>query len=158
MKYNFENIKKNGLLLYEYVRGSHAYGLNIETSDIDTGGVFVLDKHDFYGLPCFQVDQVNDKKGDTVWYELTKYISLLCKGNPTMLESLFVDDKFIKYIDPLFSQIRNNRELFITQNCFNAFFGYATQQIKKARGLNKKIVNPMERRKNIIEFCYTFKK
>ena len=158
MRYNFENIKKNGLLLYEYVRGSHAYGLNIETSDIDTGGVFVLDKQDFYGLPCFQVDQVSDKKGDTVWYELTKYISLLCKGNPTMLESLFVDDKFIKYIDPLFSQIRNNRELFITQNCFNAFFGYATQQIKKARGLNKKIVNPMERRKNIIEFCYTFKK
>ena len=43
MRYNFENIKKNGLLLYEYVRGSHAYGLNIETSDIDTGGVFVLE-------------------------------------------------------------------------------------------------------------------
>lgn len=158
MRYNFENIRKNGLLLYEYVRGSHAYGLNIETSDIDTGGVFVLNKQDFYGLPYFKVDQINDKKGDTVWYELTKYILLLCKGNPNMLESLFVDDKFIKYIDPLFSQIRNNRELFITQKCFNEFFGYATQQIKKARGLNKKIVNPMERRKNIIEFCYTFKK
>lgn len=154
--YNFENIRQNGLLLYEYVRGSHAYGLNIETSDIDTGGVFALDKSDFYGMPYFKTEQVNDKKCDIVWYELTKYVSLLCKGNPTMLESLFVDDKFVKHIDPLFEIIRNNRQLFVTQSCFNAFFGYATQQIKKARGLNKKIVNPMIRKKNILEFCYTF--
>lgn len=55
-KYNFDNIRENGLLLYEYIRGSHSYGLNIETSDIDTGGVFALDKSDFYGLPYFKTE------------------------------------------------------------------------------------------------------
>ena len=38
------------------------------------------------------------------------------------------------------------------------FAGYALSQIKKARGLNKKIVNPVEKeRKTILDFCYTIK-
>ena len=43
-KYTFENIRENGLLLYEYVRGSNAYGLSLPTSDIDTGGVYLMPK------------------------------------------------------------------------------------------------------------------
>ena len=42
MKYTFENIRERGLLLYEYVRGSQAYGLSLPTSDEDTGGVFYM--------------------------------------------------------------------------------------------------------------------
>ncbi len=38
---NFDIIRKEGRLLYEYIRGSHLYGLNNEFSDIDTSGVFV---------------------------------------------------------------------------------------------------------------------
>ena len=46
MKYTFENIRENGLLLYEYVRGSQAYGLALPTSDEDTGGVFLMKNED----------------------------------------------------------------------------------------------------------------
>ena len=35
--------------------------------------------------------------------------------------------------------------------------GYAFNQIKKARGLGKKIVNPVTERKDVLDFCYTFK-
>jgi hypothetical protein len=39
--------------------------------------------------------------------------------------------------------------------CRNSFGGYAVEQIRKARGLNKKIVNPMEKeRKGVLDFCY----
>ena len=31
-KYTFDDIRKEGLLIYEYIRGSHAYGLNKENS------------------------------------------------------------------------------------------------------------------------------
>ena len=36
---NFEEIRKEGRLLFESVRGSHLFGLNTETSDVDTFGV-----------------------------------------------------------------------------------------------------------------------
>ncbi|MBR6432572.1 MAG: nucleotidyltransferase domain-containing protein, partial [Muribaculaceae bacterium] len=37
----FDKIRNDGRLLYEYKRGSHLYGLNTETSDVDTSGVFI---------------------------------------------------------------------------------------------------------------------
>jgi hypothetical protein len=39
--------------------------------------------------------------------------------------------------------------------CRNSFGGYAVEQIRKARGLNKKISNPMDpQRKGVLDFCY----
>ena len=39
-KYTFQDIRNKGLLLYEYIRGSHCQGTNIDNlSDTDTGGV-----------------------------------------------------------------------------------------------------------------------
>ena len=79
MKYTFENIRKQGLLLYEYVRGSQAYGLSLPTSDEDTGGVFIMQHNDLLGLPSNIIDQVNDEKNDNVWYEIGKYVEYLPK-------------------------------------------------------------------------------
>ena len=92
MKYTFENIREKGLLLYEYVRGSQAYGLALPTSDEDTGGVFLMKNEDVLGVSTNKVEQVNDERNDTVWYEIGKYLELLAKSNPNMLESLFVPE------------------------------------------------------------------
>ena len=41
------------------------------------------------------------------------------------------------------------------KKCELSFANYAMGQVKKARGLNKKIVNPEpEKRKELIDFCY----
>ena len=40
-KLTFDTIREKGLLIYEYIRGSHAYGLATETSDEDRGGVYI---------------------------------------------------------------------------------------------------------------------
>jgi len=46
-------------------------------------------------------------------------------------------------------------EMFLSKLCNQTFGQYAYAQIKKARGLNKKILNPIdERRKSILNFCY----
>ena len=51
--------------------------------------------------------------------------------------------------------ILENKEKFITKHCRNSFGGYAIEQIKKARGLNKKIVKPMDKeRKGVLDFCF----
>jgi hypothetical protein len=154
-----EDINKSEYLLYKYIRGSHAYGLNTETSDIDTGGVFSLPLDNLIGTGYNYIDQVQDEKHDNVYYELGKFMSLLCSSNPTVLESLFIPDKCVLYEHPAMTLIKSYKDKFITKRCFHAFGGYAISQIKKARGLNKKCVQPvMTERKDIMDFCYTIYK
>jgi hypothetical protein len=46
-------------------------------------------------------------------------------------------------------------EDFLSKLCKDTFAGYAISQIKKAKGLNKKILNPIDKeRKSILDFCY----
>jgi hypothetical protein len=59
----------------------------------------------------------------------------------------------ILYKHPLLSLIRPER--FLSKLCNQTFGQYAYAQIKKARGLNKKILNPLDRkRKSMLNFCY----
>ena len=154
---DFDIIRNDGRLLYEYIRGSHLYGLNNEDSDIDTSGVFVCTRDELFG--CFGYkSQVTDSRHDNTWFEMDELIRLLLKSNPTVMESLFVPkDKVLGQIHPLMQMVIDNREQFISKQCFNPFFGYAKSQIEKARGLNKKIVNPITERLTPYDFIYTFK-
>jgi uncharacterized protein len=146
-----KDIKQNNLLFFECVSGSRAYGLATPESDTDIKGVFVLPKGHFYSLDY--IPQVNDEGNDRVYYELKRFIELLSKNNPNILELLFVDREFILHQDPLWKRVLP--ELFITKRCRETFAGYAVSQIKRARGLKKKIVNPVgKRKKSILEFIY----
>lgn len=154
-----EELRKSGWIAYEYMRGSHMYHLNVETSDIDVGGVFICPKEMLYGLRATYQEQIADDKNDTVFYEFGRWIELLLKANPTALESLFAPkDCIVGEIHPAIQHIIDNRDMFVSKECFKTFYGYAVSQIGKARGLNKKIVNPVTERKDILDFCYTFKK
>lgn len=157
-KYTFQDIRDNGLLLYEFVRGSVSQGTNTLLSDIDHGGVYLAPAEQLLGLGLDYQDEIKDDKGDDDWMELNKYMRLLLKSNPTVLESLFVDDKYVLYEHPIMTEIKKHRNEFVTKDCFKAFFGYAYEQVKKARGLNKKIVQPIVERKTVLDFCYTFYK
>ena len=154
---NIEQLRESKLISYEYLRGSHMYGLNIPISDKDYGGVFICPKENLYGLRTNYVEQVSDEKSDIVFYELGRWFELLMTANPTVLEGLFAPESCIITITPEIDYIRARRNMFLSKKCFNTFYGYAVSQIEKARGLNKKIVNPIVERKDILDFCYTFK-
>ena len=113
-KLTFDEIRNRGLLIYEYVRGSHAQGLNIETSDIDTGGIYIAPQEQLLGLGIDYQDQVASDKNDDVWYELGKFFQMLIKSNPTVLEALFVDDKYVIYEHPIMTEIKKHKYEFIT--------------------------------------------
>ncbi|GAB4402957.1 MAG: hypothetical protein OHK0039_01490 [Bacteroidia bacterium] len=138
-------------LLYEGISGSHAYGLDLPGSDVDLKGVFVLPRRQLYGLAY--TPQVSDANNDEVYYELGRFVDLLAKNNPNLLEMLATPPDCIRYRHPLYDWLRP--ELFLSKLCRDTFAGYAIAQIRKARGLNKKILNPMEaERKNLLHFCY----
>ena len=152
-----DELRNSGLIAYEYKRGSHMYHLNTETSDEDFGGVFFCPKKMLLGLRGRYEEQVSDSKSDVVFYEFGRWLELLLKSNPTVLEGLFApEDCIVGEVHPAVRKILDNRELFLSKECFKTFYGYAVSQISKARGLNKKIVNPVTERKDILDFCYTF--
>ena len=102
--------------LYLVIRGSHAYGTNIETSDTDYAGVFIQSVDDILGNKY--VEQVNDDKNDIVIYELRRFLELLGKNNPTVLELLNTPEDCVIYKDPIFDTILENSAQFITKICW----------------------------------------
>lgn len=157
-KYTFEDIRDKGLLLYEYVRGSVSQGINTPLSDIDHGGVYLAPAEQLLGLGIDYQDEIKSEKGDDDWMELNKFMRLLLKSNPTVLESLFIDDKYVLYEHPIMTEIKKHRNEFITKECFSGFIGYSCEQIKKCRSLKKLFVQPIVERKTVLDFCYTFYK
>jgi len=159
-KYTFEDIREKGLLLYEYVRGSHAYGLQKPdgTSDVDTGAIFMAPAEQLLGLGLDYQDQIASEKNDDTWLELNKFFHLLLKSNPTVLESLFVPERCILYEHPIMTEIKKHRDKFITKECFKPILGYSYEQIRKCRGLNKRFLQEKIERKGILDFVYTYHK
>ncbi len=139
------------LLLLDAVSGSRAYGTNLPTSDHDRKGVFALPKELFFGLTT--VPQVADEANDAVYYELGRWVELLLKNNPTALEILASPPDCILTRSPLLAALRP--KIFLSKKCRQSFAEFAATQIKKARGLNKKINQPLEpARKSVLDFCY----
>lgn len=143
-------LKQNNLILFEAISGSKSFGLATENSDTDIKGVFYLPKDLFYGLEY--IPQVSNETNDIVYYEIGRFTELLLKNNPNILEILATPEDCILYKNPIMDTFR--QEDFMSKLCKDTFGGYASTQIQKARGLNKKIVNPVEKvRKGILDFC-----
>lgn len=140
-------------ILAKVITGSHSYGTNVETSDVDTITIFKYEPDIYFG---HYEEHVTHGKGDYVEYEIGKFISMLCTGNPTAFQVLFVDDEFILKTSKEFDYLRSIKDKFITKKCRNSFVGYANQQIMKAKKADvrsnweKKSVT----RKQPIDFCW----
>jgi predicted nucleotidyltransferase len=141
----------NNNLLYKVLVGSRAYGTNIETSDYDYKGIYIQDHKDILGFSYKEQFEVGK---DETYYELRRFLELCSSANPNILEMLFSTSHIIKH--PVMDIILENKKLFLTKQCEVTFGGYAIAQIKKAKGLNKKINWEEQRvtRKNPIDFCY----
>jgi hypothetical protein len=148
----FEGLKQQPeLLLLDCISGSHAYNLAIATSDIDKKGIFILPQRELYGYG--NTEQVANATNDEVYFEIARFLDLLTKNNPNILELLSTPPPHVLYRHPLMNLVR--AEDFLSKLCLDTFAGYAQTQIKKAKGLNKKINKTFEaERKSVLEFCY----
>ena len=148
-----KEVKKNGWLIFETIAGSRAYGLDTPASDTDIKGVFVLPKELFYSLEY--TGQVSNETNDIVYCELRKFMELLLKNNPNIIELLNAPKAAVLYKHPVMDYIKP--EMFLSKLCEQSFANYAFTQIKKAYGLEKKIVNPVdEKRKSVMDFCFVY--
>ncbi len=147
----YEEIKAAGLLLFECVVGSTAYGTNLPTSDIDKKFIYIETLDNILAGNATKQLNITD---DYVGYELERYLELLRTQNPNIIELINTDEQHIEFCHPLFREIIiANRNEFLTNKVAFSFGEYARAQIKKAQGTNKKFMNPMEGpRKTLLEF------
>lgn len=147
------NLGNGNTIIFGSVVGSHAYGTNVEGSDVDKKWIYVQSSIDLFVngyRPQIEISK------DEVAYELSRFLDLLLKANPTILELLFSPEDCIIYEHPSYDKLKKIRRQFLTKQCRHSFGGYAISQIEKARGLDKKMNWEKEKtvRKTVLDFCY----
>ena len=116
-------------IIFLTLGGSHAYGTNIETSDVDVRGCALNRKSDLIGLSSFE--QVVHTETDTTIYSFNKLIPLLLNCNPNTIEMLGCKPEHYLFITDIGKEMISNRKLFLSQRAANSFGGYATQQLRR---------------------------
>lgn len=124
-----ENPILNSNIMLLCYGGSHAYGTNIESSDIDLRGVVFNPINTLLGNGTFE--QFEDKNTDTVIYGLNKYIDLLLGCNPNVLESLGCKPEHYFIISPEGQLLLDNRKIFLSRRAIKTFGGYANSQLRR---------------------------
>ncbi len=143
--------KRQELILLDCISGSTAYNLNVAGSDIDKKGIFIMPQKQLYGFEHTQ--QIANDNNDEVYFEIGRFLELLTKNNPNILELLNTPREHVLFRHPLMDLIKP--EDFLSKLCEDTFAGYAQTQIRKAKGLNKKINRPIDsERKSILDFCF----
>jgi len=139
-------------LLLKVIVGSQAYGTNLPSSDIDYKGIYLQSIEDI-ALNEYQ-KQIEVTK-DEVYYEIGRFLELLEKNNPTIIEMLFTPEDCIVYKHPILDEIFEMRDKFITKKCKDSFAGMVKEQLRKAKGLNKKMNKKRNevKRKTVLDFC-----
>lgn len=144
-------IEQNTILLVNV--GSHAYGTNLPTSDLDTRGVLVAPKDYYLGLHSLEstkhtnptprkLEQYEATEEDTVIYDIRKYIALAQNANPNILEIVFTDDSDVLTQTPTGVRLRAHRHLFLSKKAKYTFSGYAIAQLKKIESHRRWLLNP----------------
>lgn len=147
-----KGLPKNSKLIFKGIVGSHSYGLDTETSDVDYKGVYIQSNEDFLSDRYVEFVQISP---DECYFELRKFLQLVSVANPNALEMLYLPENCIVSIEPEFMFLMIKRDCFLTKRCSKTFSGYANTQLRKSKGLTKKLNWEKLRteRKNVLDFC-----
>jgi len=133
--------------------GSHAYGTNVEGSDIDIRGVALNTKAEILGAANFE--QVVNNETDTTIYSIRKIVSLLTNANPNVIEMLGLKPEHYLYLSPIGQELIDNRKLFLSKKAVQSFGGYATAQLRRLDNKAARTVAQAEREQHILNSIMT---
>lgn len=128
----YDFLRENGDLqgiAYLVASGSHGYGTNVATSDLDLRGFLIEDERYLLGLHTFE--QFEEKETDTVIFGAQKFIRLCAQGNPNVLELLGVEEAEIVICTEAGKMVRSHAELFLSKRIEQTFGNYANAQLKR---------------------------
>lgn len=114
--------------------GSIAYGLATPESDVDTLSVAAAPTREVLGLnpPVGKVASRVSVDPDIVVHEISKFLFLALKANPTVTELLWLPNDCYTFISPLGRDLMDiRRSLLGARAVREAYLGYATSQFRK---------------------------
>ncbi len=137
-------------------RGSVSHGTHSAPTDpnsiddVDIFGVVVPPRPYIIGLDTFEQFESKVDKWDVLCYDLRKFVRLLIKMNPNVLNALWTPEKFYLRETPAWQRIRENRSLFSSKQIFKSFCGYSQAQMHKMESM---VHNGYmgEKRKSLVE-------
>lgn len=128
--------------LFATLHGSHAYGLNTETSDVDVKGFCVAPRSVYLGFnQNFEQAEGKDPY-DLVVYELRKFCKLAAACNPNIIEVLHTDPSVQIHVSPLGQKLLDHKYDFISLKAKHSFSGYAHAQLQRIQGHYRWLKNP----------------
>ena len=116
-------------IMFLTLGGSHAYGTNIEGSDVDVRGVALNSKRDLLGLRNFE--QFTDERTDTTVYAFRKFVGLVSACNPNTIELLGGRKEHFTQVSPAGLMLLDNKKLFLSRRAVYSFGGYANAQLRR---------------------------
>ncbi len=163
------NIPKDlGNVSYLVLMGSRGYGTHSKTSDYDyygfmtppLEGIFPYLKGDIpnfgrqkQGLNHLELQKIkneDDELADVFLYSIARYFHLCMMGNPNMIDSLFIPNDSILYMDIAGIRLRNNRFLFLSQKIYHTFRGMAHSHLNRLRKNYKDKIVPDGKRGELV--------
>ena len=141
------NLGSNIILLG--LGGSHAYGMETETSDIDIRGVATNSAYNI--LTGQDFEQVVETNTDTVIYSFDKIVDLLCSCNPNTIEILGLKPEHYLYLAPAGRELVNNRHMFLSKRAIHSFGGYANSQLRRMEHKAAREMNQAKMEENILK-------
>lgn len=124
-----EHLGKNIVLLG--LGGSHAYGTETETSDLDVRGIALNSKSEI--LLNRDFEQFVNEATDTTIYSFNKMITLLTNCNPNTIEILGLKPEHYLFISRIGQELIDNRQIFLSKKAARSFGGYANQQLYRLK-------------------------
>lgn len=116
------------------VVGSTAYGLATPESDVDRLGIYAAPTDSFHGLrpPTDTNSTFHRTDPDVTLHEVGKWARLALGMNPTVYELLWLPHKLYEHVSTHAEELISIRDAFLSRQAVrNAYFGYATQQLRK---------------------------
>lgn len=131
------NFDVNARTILKVKHGSHAYGLAVETSDLDVKGICIEPLEYHYGFAKnFEQHIQEASKGhehDLVIYSLKKFAKLASASNPNVTDVLFVEDVDILECNSFGKELLTFRENFLSLRTMPAYIGVARSSLNELR-------------------------
>ena len=128
--------------------GSHAYGTNVEGSDLDLRGCALNSKSEILTNENFE--QFVNEDTDTTIYAFNKLITLLSNVNPNTIELLGLNKNQYLHISPIGQELHDNKKIFLSKRVIHSFGGYATAQLRRLDNKAARLVGQAQREQHIL--------
>jgi hypothetical protein len=128
--------------IYLTRHGSHAYGTNLPTSDLDIRGVTIAPIHYYLGISETFEQALQSKPDDFTVFDIRKFVKLAADANPNALEILFTDPEDHLLVTPASEKLFAARQHFLSKKAKHTFSGYARAQMKRIQGHYRWLKDP----------------